>query len=161
MTSRAEAIEAQVAALESSLESLAACVATLDARDYLRSIGRWTARDIVAHLIGWNRAVITGSEQLRIGQLPFYDIDPGPDYSNINAAFLREYPTTDRELLLSELKQAAKELAYYLRGLEPEDWDRDFGVRHGEEHLTIRGTADELIADYGHHQRQIERAFGA
>ncbi|MEE8192749.1 MAG: DinB family protein [Gemmatimonadales bacterium] len=152
--------EAQVAALESSLESFAACVCTLDSLDYLGSIGRWTPRDIVAHLIGWNRAVIVGSDQLRVGELPFYDVDPGPDYSKVNAAFLREYPTTDREQLLSELEESAKELGNYLQGLDPDDWERDFGVRHGAERLTIRGAADELIADYEHHRRQIQRAFG-
>jgi hypothetical protein len=153
-------IEAQVAAFESSFESFAACVRTLDSLDYLRPIGRWTPRDIVAHLIGWNRAVIVGSDQLRVGELPFYDVDPGPDYSKINAAFLREYPTTDRDQLLSELEESAKELGNYLQGLDSEDWERDFGVRHGAERLTIRGAADELIVDYGHHQRQIEREFG-
>ena len=85
---------------------------------------------------------------------------PGPDYSKVNAAFLREYPTTDRDQLLSELEESAKELGNYLQGLDPDDWERDFGVRHGAERLTIRGAADELIADYEHHRRQIERAFG-
>ena len=149
-------IEAQVAALESYLECFATCVRTLDSLDYLRPVGgRWTPRDIVAHLIGWNRAVIVGSGQLRVGELPFYDVDPGPDYSKVNAAFLREYPTTDREQLLSELEESAKELGNYLQGLDPDDWERDFGVRHGAERLTIRGAADELIADYEHHRRQI------
>jgi len=152
--------EAQVAALESSLESFAACVRTLDSPDYLGLIGRWTPRDIVAHLIGWNRAVIVGSDQLRVGKLPFYDVDPGPDYSKVNAAFLREYPTTNREQLLSELEESAQELGNYVQGLDPHDWEWDFGVRHVAERLTIRGAADELIADYEHHRRQIDRAFG-
>ena len=45
----------------------------------------------------------------------------------------------------------------YLEGLDPHDWSRTWGVRHGDELLTIGGTIDELIEDYGHHMQQIDR----
>ena len=44
-----------------------------------------------------------------------------------------------------------------LRSVDLSDWNRDHGVRHGGSTITIRNTMEELIADYDHHRKQIER----
>jgi hypothetical protein len=127
----------------------------LDSDRFLASNGSWTARDIVAHLIGWNRLMIDGCRSLRARELPAYDEDPGVDFGNVNAALIREYDTVDRGALLAELRTSSNELAAFLRSVDPADWDRDFGVRHADEALTMRGTVDELLADYEVHERQL------
>jgi hypothetical protein len=116
----------------------------------------WSPRDILAHLIGWNRHVIEGSRQIQRGELPFYDIDPGENYSTVNAALVHQYSATDRQLLLEELHASARDLQEFLGSLDAEVWASDFGVRHGGSKVTIRDTVEELIEDYDHHRRQIE-----
>jgi hypothetical protein len=111
---------------------------------------------MVAHLIGWNRYVVRGARQILRGELPFYDVDPGPDYSNVNAALVREYADTDRSALLKSLVASTEELTAFLRTVDPDTWDRDFGVRHKGETLTVKSTVDDLIADYHHHREQLE-----
>jgi len=155
MTRNRTGIETQVAALESSLERFTAWVRTLDAPDFLRPIGRWTTRDIVAHLIGWNRYSVRGSRQLLKGEPPFYDDDPGEDYCNVNARLVAEYPTEDRTELLDELARAATELADYLRSLSASEWRGGTGVELDGEELTIRQNVDWLIEDHSHHSAQI------
>lgn len=148
-------IEAQIGRLEKNLEDLSRCVSSLDERMFLRPIRKWSARDIVAHLVGWNRYLVRGADQIRRGELPFYDIDPGDDYSNVNAALLSKYSSTNRDELLGELRASARKLRQYLRSLDAAEWGRDYGVRHAGAVVTIRNSVDELIDDYEHHREQI------
>ena len=149
-------IEEQVNQYERCVEAFAASVAALDERLFFRNVNGWTPRDIVAHLIGWNRHIVLGAEQILCGELPFYDVDPGPNYSKVNAALIREYGDTDRSTLLERLAESAGELTAFLRAINPGEWDRDFGVRHKGEKLTVKSTVDDLIGDYDHHRCQLE-----
>ncbi len=149
-------IDAQISRLDDSVEELAAAVASLDEKSFLERLNGWSSRDIVAHLVGWNRIIIEGSRQITRGELPFYDVDPGENYSKVNAKLIRDYPSTDRHELLDELRTSARELAGFLETLDVDTWQRDFGVRHGASIVTIRNTIEELIDDYDHHRKQIE-----
>ncbi len=149
-------IDEQVAKFRRAVAELSATVEKLDTELFLHHPGTWSPRDIVAHLIGWNYAVVEGSEQLRRGELPFYDGDPGEDYSRVNAELVSRYSSTDRAVLRQELAVSAAALADYLAALDAATWSRDSGVRHRGEALSILGTVDELIADYDHHRHQIE-----
>jgi hypothetical protein len=159
-------VEDQVERLEHCVQAFAASVAALDENLFLRRVNGWIPRDIVADLIGWNRHIMLGAKQILRGELPFYDVDPGPNYSKVNAALVRECGDTDRSELLERLAESARELNALLREIAPGEWDRDFGVRHKGEDLTVNSTADDLvtvkstvddlIADYDHHRRQLE-----
>jgi hypothetical protein len=148
-------IEAQLGRLRENLDALSRCVSSLDERMFLRPIRQWSPRDIVAHLVGWNRYLVQGADQIRRGELPFYDIDPGDNYSNVNAALVRKYSSTSRHELLDDLRASAQQLEQYLRSLETTEWDRDYGVRHAGAIITIRNSVDELVDDYHHHTEQI------
>lgn len=154
-------IEDRIAGLDAAVEGLCQLVRRLPQERFLGRLGGWSPRDIVAHLVGWNRHVVLGSEQIQRGELPFYDVDPGEDYSKVNSQLIRDIATTDRAQLLDQLSASADELAEFLRTIDPADWKRDFGVRHQGAPVTIAGTVDELIADYAHHRRQIEEWTGA
>jgi hypothetical protein len=149
-------IERQSARLGASVDDFARCVAALTRERFLQKLNGWSPRDILAHLIGWNRHVIEGSRQIRRGELPFYDVDPGQNYSKVNSALVREYSSTDLHDLLLELETSARELQDFLESLDPSEWARDYGVRHEGSSLTIQNTVDELIQDYAHHRAQIE-----
>jgi len=149
-------IEAQITRLGLAIESLEASVVALDQESFRAQLNGWSPRDIVAHLIGWNRLVIGGSRQIQLGELPSYDIDPGENYSKVNETLVQQYSATDREQLLEELHAAARDLQVFLESLDTEVWASDFGVRHGGSKVTICETIDELIEDYDHHRRQIE-----
>ena len=153
-------IEGQVDRLENSVQQFAGSVTALDERLFPSQVAGWTVRDMVAHLVGWNRYIVRGSQQILRGDLPFYDVDPGPDYANVNVVLVREYAEVDRAALLESLAATTGELTDFLRSIDPADWDRDFGVRHDGETLTVKGTVDDLIDDYDHHRVQLEN-FGA
>jgi hypothetical protein len=148
-------IETDREELERAVESFADRIASLDEATFLGPLGSWSARDVVAHLIGWNRYTIRGAEQIARGELPFYDMDPGEDFANVNRQHVRRYPSRVMEELLAELAASARELSDTLSRLDPETWERDFGVRHNGKTVTIRGTVSDLIGDYAHHGEQI------
>ena len=148
-------IEAQLSRLEKRLDELRRCVTSPDEHMFLRPIRQWSPRDIVAHLVGWNRYLVKGADQIMRGELPFYDIEPGENYSKVNAALVRTYSSTNRDELLDDLWASAQELGQYLRSLDTTQWDRDYGVRHAGAIITIRNSVDELIDDYHHHTEQI------
>jgi len=149
-------IEDQIRRFEQCVTNFADSFALLDKQFIQRKITSWTARDIVAHLIGWNLYILQGSRQILRGELPFYDIDPGADYSNINAELISKYSDTDRSVLLKKLADSSSELIAFLRTIDPIDWDRDFGVRHNDEKLTVKNTMEDLISDYNHHRVQLK-----
>ncbi|MCK5059475.1 MAG: ClbS/DfsB family four-helix bundle protein [Candidatus Aminicenantes bacterium] len=149
-------VETQITKLGLRVDEFARCVASLDEELFLKKINYWSPRDMVAHLIGWNRSIIEGSKQIKRRELPFYDIDPGENYSKVNAALVRQYSSTDKQELLDELKASTQELIQFLQLLDSSEWDRDYGVRHQGAIITIRDTIDELIEDYDIHREQIK-----
>jgi hypothetical protein len=149
-------IEEQIAKFDQSIEDFVRCVASLNEEFFLKRSDHWSPRDVVAHLIGWNRYIIEGSNQIRKGELPFYDIDPGEDYSKVNAVLVLEYSSTDRQEMLDELQVSAQELKRFMRSLDTSEWSRDYGVRHKGDVITIQNTVDELIEDYDIHTERIE-----
>jgi hypothetical protein len=149
-------IQNQVQRFEVAVERFEASVVSLLPEAFLEQLNGWSPRDILAHLIGWNQHIIEGSNQIQRGELPFYDIDPGENYSKVNAAIVREISGTDRQVLIAKLHSSANELKEYLLTLDPETWAKDYGVRHNESRVTIRETIEELIEDYAHHRKQIE-----
>jgi len=131
-------------------------VDSLNEELFLKKLYQWSPRDIVAHLIGWNRYIIEGSKQIKRKELPFYDIDPGEDYSKVNDVLVQQYSSRDKQELLEELQTSAHELKQFLESLDSSEWDRDYGVRHKGATITIQNTVDELIEDYDIHREQIE-----
>ena len=151
-------IEDQIARLQRSVDDFSRCVGAIEPDAFLEPLRNWTPRDIVAHLVGWNRHLIEGSRQILRGELPFYDVDPGENFANINSELIRKYASRDRDELVEALRRSARELAEFLRSLDETAWDHDFGVRNLGETITVRSSVDDLIADYAHHREELARA---
>jgi hypothetical protein len=149
-------VENQIEKLNKNVQTLASSVAALNQEQFLMKLNGWSSRDIVAHLIGWNRAIIQGSQQILKAQLPFYDVDSGENYSKVNAEFVRKYSSTDLQEMIKDLRRSADELSQFLTILNEKDWSHDFGVKNKGLMVTIQSTVDELIEDYEHHVAQIE-----
>jgi hypothetical protein len=149
-------IETQIIRLHHNVEGFAKCVSFLNEELFLKKINGWSPRDIVAHLIGWNQYMIEGCKQIKKRELPFYDVDPGENYSKVNAVLIRKHSSVDKQELLDELRASARELEQFLESLDPGEWDRDYGVTNQGSTITIQSSVDDLIADYAHHTVQIE-----
>lgn len=146
----------QLRELEQAYERFAAVVTSLSPTQFLRSLGDWTPRDVLAHLIGWNRNILVGCQQIQVGATPFYHADAQNDYRHVNAEFIARFDSTDREALLRELAKGKDLLTSYLEGVDEGDWERDFGVSHYRGGTaTVARAAESIIRDYTDHAREI------
>ena len=146
----------QLEQFDSAYEGFVRLVRSLAPEQFLRPIGGWSPRDIVAHLIGWNRNIRTGCLQITNGTAPFYHVDGPNDYRTLNAEFMRTYNSTDREELLSDLAAGRHELKVFFEGVDEQNWSRDFGARHylgGP--ATVARSAESITRDYVEHTREI------
>ena len=150
-----DTIEIQIENLGEGVRQIRLAAEALSDDAFLGPLGNWTPRDVVAHLIGWNRYYVQGARQLLAGELPFYDIEPGEDYSNVNARLVAEFSSENRPELLADHEKAAHELAEFLRTLSEGQWSGSTGVMLEGEELTIRQNVDWLIEDHHHHSKQI------
>ena len=66
------AIEDQVEKLVRTVKDFTECVDSIQREVFMRKLNDWSPRDVLAHLIGWNRYTIKGCEQIQRGDLPFY-----------------------------------------------------------------------------------------
>jgi len=154
-------INPQIKQLDQAVSNFKTCIQDLPESKFLHPINGqpiigWTPRDVIAHLIGWNRHTITGCRRIKTGELPLYFNDAENDFSNVNAESLELYATTDQGLLLDELEVSFHALQNYLLFLNPDDWQTDFGVRYRDSTITIENTVAALIKDYDDHIEEIQ-----
>jgi len=149
-------IKTQVDRFDQSVKEFAGSIEALSEESFLEKLNGWSPRDILAHLIGWNKYYITGCEQITKGELPFYYVDPGDDFSKVNAVFVQQYASTDRKELLVELEDSFRELKQFLLSLTPAEWETDYGVRFAGHPVTIKDSVEALLEDYIAHRKEIE-----
>src|SRR5262252_489435 len=83
--------------LRASVTAFAQSIAALPEDLFLTKIVNWTPRDVVAHLIGWNRYTREGCAQMQAGKEPSYLSDADNDFRHVNAASVERYAERDRQ----------------------------------------------------------------
>jgi hypothetical protein len=147
----------QLRSVEEALERFKACIRRLPAADFTRRMHGWAPRDVVAHLIGWNRYTVDGCREILDGRKPAYLGDAANDFSNVNAVSVRRYSSRDRESLLEELDRSFAELRAYLESVDVQLWETHPGVAHEKWMIGARDSLDALGHDYDAHREEIER----
>ena len=146
----------QLSDLEVAYQAFVNTIQGLSRENLLRSLGDWTPRDIVAHLIGWNRITLVGCAELRERVEPFYFYDGTNDYRVVNAGFFRRYPSQDPGALLAEMAATMQALVSYLTTVPDAEWDADTGIVHYRSGpATPARCVDSLIRDYRKHRDEI------
>lgn len=132
------------------------CIISLPEALFLSPMSGWSPRDVVAHLIGWNRLMIEASAAILRGETPAYYADAPNDYRNINAKFVNQYASRSKAELLGELRLSKEELERYVRSLDQGELTASRGVMHySGRPATVEGIINALAGDYQDHLRQI------
>jgi len=146
----------QLADLETAYKDFMQTLQSLSAENFIKSLGDWTARDIAAHFIGWNRITLIGCSELREDVEPFYFHDGTNDYRKINANFLEKFPSSNRDELVKEILITKDVLIVYLKSIDENEWELDTGIVHYRGGpATIARCVDSLIRDYRKHRQEI------
>lgn len=146
----------QLRELVESLEHFKKLVADLPSSLFLKSMNGWSPRDVMAHLIGWNRHTLEGCTQILQGQEPFYFVDAENDFSHVNAESVQRYSSVRKDELMEQMDESFQELEAYLLSVDPMHWKMDHGVKYHNWTITISNTVDALRQDYDAHRKQIE-----
>jgi len=154
---RADNPKEQADNLGLSINEFISCIEALPDGLFLKKMDDWAPRDVTAHLIGWNIYTVEGCQRMREGETPFYFIDPGDDFSKVNAVLVREYGSTDRAKLIKQIEISAEELKQFVLSLVPTDWETDYGVTYKGEPVTVKNMVDALSYDYVVHRQRIEK----
>jgi hypothetical protein len=148
--------EKQLTDLETAYAAFIETMRGLSSKNLLASLGDWTPRDIAAHFIGWNRITLAGCSALREGVEPFYFYDGTNDYRKVNAKFLEQFSSIDRDLLLKEIASTKNVLVAYLKSIDEAEWELDTGIVHYRGGpATVARCVDSLIRDYRKHRQEI------
>jgi len=146
-----------MASLRPSYDDFVACVLSISETQFLSPMNGWAPRDVVAHLIAWNRFMIQACTSILAGEPPAYYSDAPNDYRNINAAFVEHYPSRSRGQLLRELGLSMTEFDTYIASLPASELSSNQGVTHySGQRATVGKTIRSLAGDYDHHTRQIK-----
>jgi hypothetical protein len=146
----------QLSDLETAYAAFMETMQGLSDENLLASLGDWTPRDIAAHFIGWNRITLVGCGELREGAEPFYFYDGTNHYRKVNAKFLGQFPSTDRDVLLQEIALTKTALVVYLKTIDDSEWELDTGIVHYRDGpATVARCVDSLIRDYRKHRQEI------
>lgn len=106
-------------------------------------------RDLMAQLIGWNRLVQGGCDNLRRGEPPSYHTDAENEYARVQQDSVRQFGPLDHKRMTQELQSSREELLHYLEALEPAEWNVDRGIRHPEGGpATVRRELEGLTRRY-------------
>jgi len=154
---KADNLEGQTDNLRLSIKEFIRCIYLLPDVLFHEKMDDWTPRDVTAHLIGWNLYTVEGCHQIRKGETPFYFIDPGEDFSKVNAALVRKYDSQDKNRLIDQIKTSAEKLKQFTLDLDRSVWEADYGVTYKGEPVTIKNSIDMLIYDYDTHRKKIEQ----
>jgi hypothetical protein len=145
-----------IRALEDDYGEFKATVLSIPDELFLSPIHTWAPRDVVAHLIGWNKEMIGVIETILAGETPAYYADAPNDFSTYNARFVAQYSSTVREELLTELQSSMDQLKDFIRSLPEGELDADHGVvHHRGDPATIRHTILAFKSDYEFHAEEI------
>ncbi len=142
--------------LDLAYSSFIKTIEELSVEGFLKSLGSWTPRDIMAHFIGWNRITLIGCAEICEGMEPFYFYDGTNDYRKVNTSFFTRFNSTDREALLQQIASTKKTLVSYLKTVDENEWELDTGVIHYRGGpATVARCVDSLIRDYRKHREEI------
>ena len=142
--------------LRTAYHGFVACMRSLTEEHFLSPMNGWAPRDVVAHLIGWNRLMIQASKSILAGEQPAYYSDAPNDYRNINASFVKEHPSRSKEELLHELHSSMRDFDSFVASLPGAELSSDHGVMHySGQPATVGKIMGSLASDYEQHTRQI------
>jgi uncharacterized protein (TIGR03083 family) len=145
--------ESTLELLDKEYQNLREAVDGLDDEQMTRVwLGEWSVKDIVAHVLGWEREMTGALQRLARGERPTPE---GVDYSDVNEwnhRFARKMTQIDPRTVLAAWRQAHMN---YLRAAKAVPDDR-FGLQEDGRPKTVNRLLEASgFGHYGEHAPQV------
>ena len=118
-------------------------------------LGVWSIKDLLAHLIGWDRTTLRAVKSVLKGELPSFYKYHDRDWQTYNAMLVKKHKKDSVDELLAEARASQAALLKFLQTVPPEQFNKDFGVRFHGYRVTIQRLLEADIEDDQIHRQQI------
>lgn len=119
-------------------------------------LGVWSAKDLLAHLVGWDFTNLEAAQSVLAGELPSFYSHHDRDWKTYNARLVAEYRRDDFAELLASVEDSLQQFVDFLETIPAEEYDKDRGVRYKRYRVTIARLLQADIKDVKTHYKQIE-----
>lgn len=119
-------------------------------------LGKWSAKDLLAHLIGWDYWNLKAAKEILAGKLLSFYSYYDPDWASFNAQLVKQYKKENFEELLSSLRESHQKLIGFLRIIPAEEFNKERGLRWKKCNITIVSEIQPEINDEKVHYKQIQ-----
>jgi hypothetical protein len=120
-------------------------------------LGSWTAKDLLAHLVGWDYANLEGIAAVRAGRLPAFYAHYDADWRTFNACLVRDYRRDSLAECIAAAEESHRQLMAAARAISPVDFVADHGVRSpGGRHVTLPMLLSAETTDEQKHAKQLK-----
>ena len=123
-------------------------------------LGVWSARDLLAHLVGWDYTNVEATKSILSGELPEFYSQHDRDWASYNALLVESHKTEDYAELLHSVEASHRALVDLLGTVPADEFEKDRGVRYKRYRVTIARLLQAEAEDEEEHARQI-KAFAA
>jgi len=123
-------------------------------------LGVWSAKELLAHLVGWDYANREAAQAILAGKMPAFYAHYDRDWATYNAHLVAEHRKEDWDELVAAVEDSHRGLVGFLETIPAEEFDKDRGVRFKGYKVTIARLLQVEARDEREHDRQI-REFAA
>ena len=119
-------------------------------------LGEWSAKDLLAHLIGWDYANREAAEAILAGRLPEFYAHHDRDWRTYNARLVATHKREDFAELLQAVRDSHRQLLEHLQTIPAEEFVKDSGLRYKGWRVTVASIVRAEASDEEEHYRQLE-----
>ena len=122
-------------------------------------LGIWSTKDLLAHLIGWDKTNLEAAKSVLKGQVPAFYEHRDSDWRTYNAMLVKKYKKDSIQELIAAAKDSQEKLIQFLQTIPPESFNKDFDVRFRGYKVTIQRLLEAEAKDEQTHLQQITDYF--
>jgi hypothetical protein len=157
MSARAEAGKRELLAelAEARAEIIGIVSALPEAKRLKPFLGGWSAAELVAHLIGWDRTNLEAATEILDGKLPSFYARHDRDWRSYNADLVARHSRPSFGDLIDAVTRSHADLLAFIQKLPAETLARDRGLRFRGWKVTIERLLKAEASDEREHARQL------
>jgi hypothetical protein len=119
-------------------------------------LGEWSAKELLAHLVGWDYTNIAATKSILSGELPEFYSHHDRDWASYNAFLVERHKTEDYAELLHSVEASHRALVDLLGTVPADEFEKDRGLRYKRYKVTIARLLQAEAEDEEEHYRQIK-----
>ena len=92
-------------------------------------LGTWSMKDLLAHLVGWDRTNLAAAKSILKGDLPEFYAHHDPDWSTFNDQLVTKYKCDYLRELIAKARGTHTELIQFIMSIAASELYKDRGIR--------------------------------